>query len=186
MARLRRVYTCCSAAPRTKSYATRPRARTLFRRHYEGCRVWSGVCWGHVLEGYTLEMGRRDGALCTHLEFRGRYSYTNSGLRIYYKYGYGHDQTPLTSHVRAERGARHVRAEKGTARTPPDSPLHRVHCRPISAGTRSSHECNAPANKIRRHSFISNGFTSQADMPPSGNRFHKIRPLAISDGLKGA
>ena len=33
------------------------------------------VCWGHVLGGYTLEMGHRDGALCTHLKFRDRYNY---------------------------------------------------------------------------------------------------------------
>ena len=128
------------------------------------------VCWGHVLGGYILKMGRRDGAFCTHLEVRRGSSY-GPGLRIYYKYEYWHVRTPITSHVRAEKGARHVRAEKGTARTPLHSPLHRAHPDPIAAGTRSPHECDAPANKIRRHSFISTGFASRTDMPPSGNPF---------------
>ena len=34
------------------------------------------------MEGYTLEMGRQDGALCTHLKFRDRYSRAPTGPGI--------------------------------------------------------------------------------------------------------
>jgi hypothetical protein len=33
----------------------------------------------------------------------------------------------------------------------------------------------APENKTQRHSFISNGFTSRADMPPTGK---PVDPIA--------
>ena len=56
-----------------------------------------------------------------------------------------------------------------------DFPLHTAHPDPIAAGMSSPHECNAPANKIRRYSFISNGFVRRADMPPSGNPFLSAR-----------
>jgi hypothetical protein len=44
---------CIAGVCRTKPRATTPHARALFRIDYEGCRVWSGLCFRHVLGGYT-------------------------------------------------------------------------------------------------------------------------------------
>ena len=53
-----RAFSCITAFCYPYPYATTPHARALFRIHYEGCQVWSGLCWGHFGGGYTP----RDGA----------------------------------------------------------------------------------------------------------------------------
>ena len=59
-----RAFSCITAFCYPYPYATTPHARALFRIHYEGCQVWSGLCWGHFGGGAIHpEMGRRNGAL---------------------------------------------------------------------------------------------------------------------------
>ena len=57
--------------------------------------------------------------------------------------------------------------------TPLHSLLHSAFQHQILAGLQSPDEYDAPENKTRRHSFISNGFTSRAEMPPTGKSVHR-------------
>ena len=147
------------------------------RAHYLGYimrvvgygRGYAGGMFGGAIHP---EMGRRNGALCTHLDFPMRLSH-EPGLWIYYKYQYGDVRATLSWHVRAAARPRHARADDTTTHTPLHSPLHSAFQHLISAGLRSPDEYDAPLNKTRRHSFISNGFTSRAEMPPTGKSVHR-------------
>ena len=59
--------------------------------------VMLGACLGGAIHP---EMGRRNGALCTHPDFPMRLSH-EPGLWIYYKYQYGDVRATLSWHVRA-------------------------------------------------------------------------------------
>ena len=109
----------------------------------------------------------------TLLDFPMRLSH-EPGLWIYYKYQYRHVRTTLTWHIRAAARPRHVRPDDTTTHTPPHSPLHSAFQHQILAGARSPNVHDAPENKTRRHSFISNGFTSRAEMPPTGKHVDPI------------
>ena len=154
-----RAFSCIAAFCRTKPTLPRPA-----RAHYLGYimrvvgygRGYAGGMFGGAIHP---EMGRRNGALCTHLEFPMRLSH-EPGLWIYYKYQYRHVRTTLTWHVRAAARPRHVRPDDTTTHTPPHSPLHSAFQHQILAGLRSPNEYNPPANKQNRHYFISNVFPS--------------------------
>ena len=81
-----------------------------------GCA--GAMSWGAI---HPL-MGGRDGAFCTHPDFRSRSSY-EPGLRIFYKYDYGHIYGPLTSPLRSLWGARDRRAGPSTAEARQDPAL---------------------------------------------------------------
>ena len=147
------------------------------RAHYLGyimrvIRYGPGYAGGILGGAIHPEMGRRNGALSTHLDFPMRLSH-GPGLWIYYGYQYGDVRATLSWHVRAAARPRHARADDTTTHTPLHSPLHSAFQHLISAGLRSPDEYDAPLNKTRRHSFISNGFTSRAEMPPTGKSVHR-------------
>jgi hypothetical protein len=167
-----RAFSCITAFCYPYPYATTPHARALFRIHYEGCQVWSGLCWGHFGGGYTPRDGASKWGSAPTSSFRIATA-TDSGLWIFLKYAYGHVRATLSSHVRAAARPRHVRPDDTTTHTPLHSPLHSAFQHRISAGLRSPDEYDAPENKTRRHSFISNGFTSRAEMPPNGKSVHR-------------
>ena len=104
-----------------------------------------GIFWGAI----HPEMGRRNGALCTHLDFPMRLSH-EPGLWIYYKYQYGDVRATLSWHVRAAARPRHARADDTTTHTPLHSPLHSAFQHQLLAGTRSTNEYNPPANEQNR------------------------------------
>ena len=147
------------------------------RAHYLGyimrvIRYGPGYAGGILGGAIHPEMGRRNGALSTHLDFPMRLSH-GPGLWIYFQYQYGDVRATLSWHVRAAARPRHARADDTTTHTPLHSPLHSAFQHLISAGLRSPDEYDAPLNKTRRHSFISNGFTSRAEMPPTGKSVHR-------------
>ena len=127
-------------------------------------QVMLGACLGGAIHP---EMGRRNGALCTLLDFPMRLGH-GPGVWVYCGHQYPHVRATLAWHVRAAARPRHARADDTTTHTPLHSPLHSAFQHLISAGLRSPDEYDAPENKTRRHSFISNGFTSRAEMPPTG------------------
>ena len=109
-------------------------------------QVMRGAFWGGAIHP---EMGRRNGALSTHLDFPMRLSH-GPGLWIYYKYQYGDVRATLSWHVRAAARPRHARADDTTTHTPLHSPLHSAFQHLISAGLRSPDEYNPPTNEQNR------------------------------------
>ena len=112
-------------------------------------RYGRGYAGGILGGGYTPEMGRRNGALSTHLDFPMRLSH-GPGLWIYFQYQYGDVQATLSWHVRAAARPRHARADDTTTHTPLHSPLHSAFQHLISAGLRSPDEYNPPTNEQNR------------------------------------
>ena len=158
------------ALPDNASPHARPTRPT--RAHYLGyimrvIRYGRGYAGGILGGAIHPEMGRRNGALSTHLDFPMRLSH-GPGLWVYYEYQYGDVRATLTSHVRAVERLRHARADDTTTHTPLHGTLHRPFQHRISAGMWSPDECNPPANKQNRHYFISNVFSEHPDMPPTG------------------
>ena len=145
------AFSCIAAFCRTTTYATTPRARALFGIHYEGCQVWSRLCWGYFFLGGAIhpEMGRRNGALCTLPDFPMRLSH-EPGLWIYSGHQYRHVRTTLAGHIRAAARPRHARADDTTTHTPLHSPLHSAFQHQILAGLQSPNEYNPPTNKQHR------------------------------------
>ena len=149
------------------------------RAHYLGyimrvVRYGRGYAVGHFGGGYTPRDGASKWGSAPTSSFRIATA-TDSGLWIFLKYAYGHVRATLSSHVRAAARPRHVRPDDTTTHTPLHSPLHSAFQHRISAGLRSPDEYDAPENKTRRHSFISNGFTSRAEMPPTGKPVDQTR-----------
>ena len=161
------------------SAAPKPMLPRPPRAHYSGYIVrvvgyGRGYAFGMFGGVIHPEIGRRNGALCTHLDFPMCLSH-GPGLWIYYKYQYAHVRTTLTSHVRAAARPRHVRPDDTTTHTPPHSPLHRAHHDRISAGTRSPNEGRPPGNKTRRPSFKFNVFPSTLTCRRPENRSIETR-----------
>ena len=120
-------------------------------------------------------MGGRVWAFCTHLDFRSGYSY-KPGLRVYYKYEYGHVQTSITwllQPLNQQSSARSSREGYCRPTCPSCAPRHRTlrpdrcwnsvsltHPRPRTwalTGMNLSQK-TAPTNLDRKHFF---GLTRQ-------------------------
>ncbi len=104
------------ALPDNASPHARPTRPT--RAHYLGyimrvIRYGPGYAGGILGGAIHPEMGRRNGALSTHLDFPMRLSH-EPGLWIYYKYQYGDVRATLSWHVRAAARPRHARADDTT------------------------------------------------------------------------
>ena len=141
-----------SALPANGSPHARPTRPT--RAHYLGyimrvVRYGPGYAGGMFGGAIHPEMGRQNGALCTHLDFPMRLSH-EPGLLKLFKYQYGDVRTALTWHVRAAARPRHARADDTTTHTPLHSPLHSAFQHLISAGLRSPDEYNPPTNEQNR------------------------------------
>ena len=106
-------------------------------------RYGRGYAGGILGGAIHPEMGRRNGALSTHLDFPMRLSH-GPGLWIYFQYQYGDVRATLSWHVRAAARPRHARADDTTTHTPLHSPLHSAFQHLISAGLRSPDEYDAP------------------------------------------
>ena len=108
------------ALPDNASPHARPTRPT--RAHYLGyimrvVRYGLGYAGGMLGGAIHPEMGRRNGALSTHLDFPMRLSH-GPGLWIYYGYQYRDVRATLSWHVRAVARPRHVRADDTTTHTP--------------------------------------------------------------------
>ena len=142
------------------------------RAHYLGyimrvVRYGRGYAGGILGGAIHPEMGRRNGALhpprvSGSLQLRT----LGFGYVLSMHMGMSGRPFPRTSEQRRVLGT----SDQMTPppHTHPHSPLHSAFQHRISAGLRSPDEYDAPENKTRRHSFISNGFTSRAEMPPTG------------------
>ena len=120
-----------------------PHARALFRIHYKGYRVWSRLCWGHVLGGETP----RDGASKWGALHPSRLSHAFEprawALDIFRASIYRHVRTTLAGHIRAAARPRHVR--------PDDTTTHTHHCTlrcTARSSTRSWLDCRAPTSMM--------------------------------------
>ena len=148
------------------------------RAHYLGyimrvVRYGRGYAGGMFGGGYTPRDGASKWGSAPTSSFRIATA-TDSGLWICFEYAYGHVRATLSSHVRAAARPRHVRPDDTTTHTPPAlSAAQRVPAPDLLL------DCGAPTsmihltNKTRRQSFISNGFTSRAEMPPNGKSVHR-------------
>ena len=108
-------------------------------------RYGPGYAGGILGGAIHPEMGRRNGALSTHLDFPMRLSH-GPGLWIYFQYQYGDVRATLSWHVRAAARPRHVRADDTTTHTP-----HTHHCT-LRCTARSSTgfllDCGAPTSMM--------------------------------------
>ena len=114
----------CGRTPQCMHENASPHARPTrpTRAHYLGyimrvIRYGPGYAGGILGGAIHPEMGRRNGALSTHLDFPMRLSH-GPGLWIYFQYQYGDVRATLSWHVRAAARPRHARADDTTTHTP--------------------------------------------------------------------